>query len=65
MKQENKIISKEVSNASLYLAAALQEMMDSTIVNYSNGMEDVPGNIIQLSKKSKHSQFTRIPSQNP
>ena len=51
MKQENKIISKEVSNASLYLAAALQEMMDSTIVNYSNGMEDVPGNIIQLSNK--------------
>ena len=51
MKQENKIISKEVSNASLYLAAALQEMMGSTIVNYSNGIEDVPGNIIQLSNK--------------
>lgn len=51
MKQENKIISKEVSNASLYLAEALQKIIDDTIVNHTNDLEAIPENIIQLSNK--------------
>jgi len=51
MKQENKIISKEVSNASLYLAEALQRLVDHTIINHSENMKDIPDNIIQLSNK--------------